>query len=205
MNYSLQDLLVRNNLAYLAPKSVRHRINKLESLSLVSFSGQSNIFKHPNLASLSGQDTLLLRKYLGLLRKNTLAYSLCAKKDAYDIKSAKVAYFSGLHPKVGSCLARKQHSVSGALFKTLHFLRNLQRDPITLGVYPLHSFPAKCNVTLQLIGPIPKFHWKGSIVNKVPGAQIRQASATLANIRLGAKVCKGQTLQLIWLSRKLRP
>ncbi len=61
-------------------------------------------------------------------------------------------------------------TVPGAIFTTLHFLHNLQMCSFNESVCPWQAFPAKCNVTIQLTGPVCKLHINLSVVSTVPGA-----------------------------------
>jgi hypothetical protein len=57
----------------------------------------------------------------------------------------------------------------GAVFTRLHFLHNLQMDPISKSVCHWQAFPALCNVMLKLIVPICKLRKTWTFFYTVPG------------------------------------
>jgi len=54
------------------------------------------------------------------------------------------------------------------MFTTPHFLRNLRIGSINWCLCPWQAFPADCNVSLQLTGPIRKLRRTWSVVNTDP-------------------------------------
>jgi hypothetical protein len=65
---------------------------------------------------------------------------------------------------------------SSICFRILNFLHKLQLGTIRQSVYCWLAFPAKYNVTLQLLGPIHNLRRELSFVKTVPGYNICNTS-----------------------------
>jgi hypothetical protein len=99
-------------------------------------------------------------------------------------------------------LKMKATDKPGVVFKTLHFLYNLRMDQKSWTICLYQAFPALCNVTIKLIGPIRKLRRKWCVVNTLPDAKI-ELKFWIFYFEFERNL-QGNVSRIKWLSAKLK-